>query len=103
MSLKYDCIRFENGKSADIKHSYQGQEIVVFDFCRAMQNHVNYEVIESIKNGIMFSPKYESKMKIYKKPLVIVFANFEPDESKLSKDRWKIIRILEKFGNISNE
>ena len=91
--LTQDCIRFENGKSLDIKHAYAGQKICIFDFSRSMENHINYEVIESIKNGIMFSSKYDSSMKIYKKPISLVFAHFAPDLSTLSADRWDIITL----------
>jgi hypothetical protein len=54
---KLSAIRFENAKSADVKHSYNGQKIFIFDLCRAQEDHVNYEVIESIKNGVMFASK----------------------------------------------
>ena len=57
-----DCLRYENGKSADIKFALNGQSIVVFDLSRSQETHVNYEVIESVKNGVVFSTKYESKM-----------------------------------------
>lgn len=87
------AMRFENGKSADIKHGYNGEDTVVFDLTRSAQDHINYEVIESVKNGIMYSTKYESKMKCYSPPKVIVFANTEPDKSKMSFDRWVVTRI----------
>ncbi|CAG2215486.1 unnamed protein product [Mytilus edulis] len=88
-----NAMRFENGKSADIKHGYNGQDPVVFDLTRSAQDHINYEVIESVKNGIMYSTKYESKMKCYSPPKVIVFANAEPDKSKMSFDRWVVTKI----------
>ena len=39
-------MRYENGKSADVKYAYQGQDTVVFDLSRSQETHVNYEVIE---------------------------------------------------------
>lgn len=89
------AIRFENGKSNDIKHAYNGQNIVIFDLSRSQEDHVNYEIIESIKNGINFSPKYDSRMKIFKPPFVVVFANFAPIYNKLSADRWCVRDITE--------
>lgn len=84
-----EAIRFENGKSADIKYIYEGETIVIFDFCRSQSDHINYEVIESIKNGIMMSTKYESEMKIFsEEPKMIVMMNCWPDVAKLSKDRY---------------
>ncbi len=58
-------------------------------------DHVNYEVIESVKNGIVYNTKYESEMRVYKIPHVIVFSNERPDETKLSHDRWDIIELLQ--------
>ncbi len=83
-----NAIRFENGKSADIKFAYGGQRVAIFDYCRAQSEHINYEVIESIKNGIYLNTKYESEMRIYSIPHVVVFANRPPDWGKMSIDRW---------------
>ncbi|KAK7505378.1 hypothetical protein BaRGS_00003540 [Batillaria attramentaria] len=83
------AIRFEN-KSADVKHAYTGQRVVIFDLARSQEDHINYEIIESIKNGVMFSSKYESQMKIFPPPHVVIFANFPPNLRKLSQDRWDI-------------
>jgi len=87
------AIRFENGKSADIKYAYQGESIVIFDLARSQEDRVNYEVMESIKNGVLFSPKYTSKVKVFDPPHLIILANFLPDESKMSADRWNVITI----------
>lgn len=78
------------GKTADIAHAYDEQSIVVFDFARSLEEHINYQVIENIKNGLLFSGKYNSCMKIFDPPAVVCFANFEPDRNKLSADRWFI-------------
>lgn len=93
-----DVIRLENGKSADIKFAYTGQKTVIFDLSRSQEDHINYEVIESIKNGIFLSTKYESCMRVYASPHVVVFSNFEPDRSKLSADRWDV----RSFGRDNN-
>lgn len=97
-----DCLRLENGKSADIKYAVTGQKVVVFDLSRSQESHVNYEVIESVKNGVVFSTKYESQMKVYKTPHVIIMANFAPDESKMSADRWDIRYIQESDNKMPN-
>lgn len=83
-----DAERFGNGKSADIKYMYQGSEYVVFDYCRSQLDHINYEVLEDIKNGVFNSTKYESKKKVYDVPKMIVFMNQYPDTDKLSFDRF---------------
>ncbi|WAR27256.1 MREP-like protein [Mya arenaria] len=84
---------FMNGKSADIAHAYNCEKIVVFDFARCMQEFVNYSIIEAIKNGLIFSPKYESKSLQFKEPAVIVFANDVPCLKQLSEDRWNLMTI----------
>lgn len=85
-----DAIYFTNGKSNDITHSYNGQTIVLFDFTRSIEGHINYSIIETLKNGIMFSGKYNSRQKIFSIPHVVCFSNFNPDPSTLSADRWDI-------------
>lgn len=87
-----DAIVFSNGKITDIAHAYKRERIVVFDLTRTQAEKLDavYMAIESLKNGRLFSPKYDSHTKIFATPHVIVFANFEPDKSKLSEDRWKI-------------
>lgn len=90
---RYSALRLENGKSADLKYAYTGQKIVIFDYSRSQQEHVNYEALESIKNGICFSTKYVSVCKIFPVPHVFVFANWAPDFSKMSDDRWDCVHI----------
>lgn len=81
------------GKSADICFAYQGEKIVIFDYMRDHKDFVGYGPIEQLKNGMFFSPKYQSVMKSFDTPHVIIFANFEPDYTKLSRDRWRIVRF----------
>lgn len=83
------------GKHADVTYAYAGEKIVVFDYVRDSEPYVNYGVIEAIKNGILYSPKYESGMKRFSTPHVIIFANFFPDTSKMSSDRWVIVKLTE--------
>ncbi len=83
-----------NGKTADIAYSYNYEDIIVFDFVREKEDSVNYGVIEAFKDGCLFSPKYESKTKIFKSRKVICFSNFEPDRSKLSTDRWDVEDLM---------
>lgn len=81
------------GKNADIAYAYQGQEYVVFDYTRQQEGVTNYSIIEMFKNGLIFSPKYESMLKSYPAAKVIVFSNWQPDKSQLSEDRWSIFNI----------
>lgn len=90
------------GKTADIALAYARQDIVIFDFAREQEERVNYHCIEKFKDGLMWSPKYNSKTKIFRPPRVLVFSNFEPDVTKLSADRWDLHRpVLESSGSSS--
>lgn len=83
------------GKLADIAYAYDNQPIVVFDLARDTEDYCPYRAMEAFKNGRFFSPKYNSCLKTFTPPHVIVFANYKPDESKLSRDRWDIIELDE--------
>lgn len=64
--------------------------IVLFDLPRFTGNKVSYIAIEGIKNGMIFSGKYQSASVLFNTPHVIVFANCEPRYEHLSKDRWQV-------------
>lgn len=88
------------GKAADCKCAIAALEpsqrddlIAIFDYPREKADYVSYTALEEIKNGIFFNGKYESGMCVFNSPVVIIFANFEPDLTKLSMDRWRIRRL----------
>lgn len=68
-------------------------DLVIFDLERAAGNHVSYKAIENLKNGMIFAPKYKSRMALFEKCHVVVFSNEPPDESKMSRDRWEVWHI----------
>ena len=94
-------ILFVNGAGKDIKYAVSefvanednNLKMVIFYFTRSIENFISYEAIESVKDGILFNNKYESKMCIFNCPHIICFANFEPDYNTLSNDRWKVIKV----------
>lgn len=91
--LKYDA-QYVLGKKADIYHAVSDNiKILLIDIPRTCQEFTPYEVIESIKNGMIFSGKYESRTKVFNPPHVFVFANFSPIKTKVSLDRWRITYI----------
>lgn len=94
LSSKYEAIPLE-GKKNDILYCAAEfeSEIYIWDLERSMESYVSYGALEKIKNGYYMCSKYESKPIIRNPPHVIVFANFAPDESKLSRDRWEIRNI----------
>lgn len=88
----HGAVVFTGGKVSDIAHAYNYQSVVIFDLARTQEDKLDgvYMCLENFKNGRFFSPKYESHNKVFAPPHVLVFANFEPDRSKLSADRWKV-------------
>lgn len=102
--IKSCCIRRKDvmvcgGKGNDMRNGVlqfiekNELKVLFIDLSRSVEEYVSYEGIEQVKNGLFYSGKYEGGMCVYDCPHVIVFANFEPDKEKLSKDRWNIIEI----------
>lgn len=84
------------GRFGDIFYSYVKSgtpNIVFFDWPRDHEDRFPYGLLESFKNGYFLSTKYECETVRFQTPHVIVFANFPPDQTKLSFDRWIIKRI----------
>jgi len=106
-------VLFLGGKGSDIKFGIQAvmtdkkapwvPKVCIFHYTRSVENFVSYEALESVKDGIFFSTKYEAGMVVFDSPHVVVFANFEPDRSKLSLDRWTVLRIDEASPGIPGD
>lgn len=95
LELFHDAEILENGSTKDVVHGWQMKPVVIFDLSRSQADYINYGVIESIKNNRAFSGKYDSRTKRGRGcNHVIVFANWPPDTSKMSADRF-IIRHLD--------
>lgn len=60
----------------------------VIDVTRKSRDHFSYSTLEMLKNGFIMTGKYQGIRKHFVPVPVIVFANFEPDTSALSADRW---------------
>ncbi len=88
---------YVQGKSSDIKFGVMDMikkhgeiDVVIMGLPRSYEDYVSYDAIESVKDGIFYSAKYESGMCIFNIPHVIVLANFKPNLTKLSSDRWEV-------------
>jgi len=90
-----------NGKANDMFQGISGYKesngcypgLIFVDCPRHNIDYMNYGGIETIKNGHVFSGKYESKQMFFNPPHVVCFANSPPDESKFSADRWCIKKV----------
>lgn len=83
------------GKKADMAFALRVDIRVLFLDCpRSKQGeYIQYDFLEDVKNGYVFSGKYEPVYKRLKKVHVVVNVNEKPDENKLSADRYCIINI----------
>lgn len=94
--VKHDALML-TGKSSDMYHMLvknpNKRKIILVDIPRSTQDYINYGAIEQIKNGLVFSGKYETCQLVFNCPHVICFSNELPDISKMSHDRWKIHEI----------
>ena len=96
---KYNAL-LVGGKKSDIFHQVAKRceeeiniGIVLIDIPRCAMSNVSYGAIESLKNGCIFSGKYEGGQYLFASPHVFVFANKPPDLSMMSRDRWNIVEV----------
>ena len=70
------------------------KRIFLFDVAREQMSYLQYAILEQVMNRMIFSPKYQGKVKILlKKPYVAVFCNEDPNMDVLSADRYNIINV----------
>lgn len=97
LAVIHGAVVFNSAKVVDLAHiwSKQQSKIVVFDLARTQEGflHGMYSFAESLKNGIVCSTKYDGQTIKSDPPHVVVFANFEPDRSKWSQDRYNVLLI----------
>lgn len=88
------ALYLSGGSSRDILHQVvrakEDPTIVIFNLARSQEGRLAYNALETIKDGLVQSGKYEGGLKMFAPPHVIVFANWLPDIAALSQDRWLI-------------
>lgn len=99
LALTRDVIICE-GKKADIFNQVKAvidegkiPKVVLMDIPRSAAGYVSYGALEALKNGLMYSGKYEGGQCVFPHPHVICFANTIPDIGAMSNDRWVINEI----------
>lgn len=98
------CQVLTPGKRSDMAYMLPMSLRVLFlDAPRAKQSEfIQYDFLEDLKNGRVFSPKYESVMKTYAPMHIVVCMNEEPDRTKLSADRYRVINIRQLVADNPN-
>jgi len=97
---KYDAC-YISGKATDCKYGIVKYKevkkvypkIVLWNIPRTHKDHISYDAVESIEDGLFFSGKYESGQVLMNNPHVFVFANFKPNGWELSERKWNVVRI----------
>jgi len=86
---------FNGGKRDDIAYAVQEhRDVFLFNVVRGGMAYLPYSICESLKDRLVWSPKYQGRMKILTKtPHVVVFSNELPDYEKLTEDRYVVIEI----------
>lgn len=87
-----------DGRHSDAAFAYTGQPIVLFDLARAVDLLTLkdlYIVGEKLKNGQIYSSKYQSRLKVFETPHVIYFSNSPPPIGVWSADRLQHILLSE--------
>jgi len=97
--FRSEVLYLSGGAAKDINYQVikakKDPRIVIFNLPRTSEGKVSYSAMESIKDGLVQSGKYEGGLRYFPIPWVIIFANWEPDRAALSLDRW-VIRHLAK-------
>lgn len=83
-------------KIAHMVSSCVGVVIDIPRSCTDDQDHVicSYATLEKLKNGHLFTTKYEGLDRVVRSYPVVIFANYPPDLTKLSIDRWRCAQII---------
>lgn len=96
---KHKAMPCVGGKFGDIMNLVFNQDMdetrcCIFNVPRGHRECISYSSLEAIKDGMVVNTKYETGYKLFNAPHVIVFANFPPDTSSLSADRWVIQELV---------
>lgn len=101
MYINHNSLIIRGGKYSDIMNIIFNTDMdqvdtVIIDIPRCNKNNVSYNSIECILDGMITNTKFETGVKVFNPPHVIVFSNYEPELNEgnnLSEDRWKIHEI----------
>ena len=103
ITLTKDGQCFDSTNKKDVAYALNPEKkIFVFDMTRATEPKMSLQILESIKNGIVFSGKYESGTKIVAGAKVVVMANTftELHEAQLSCHRFMILHLKPEMNEV---
>lgn len=84
-----DTIILPNARTEDIALYWTGQSQIIFNLPRSTNmEKLNYEVMENLLDGELFSGKYKSKEKDYSQCKVMILCNNLPCFREMTMQRW---------------
>lgn len=92
----HETLQLIRGAQKQMFYQYDGHKYIFFDFTRSDDpDHpqLPYQAIETMKNGFRPTSMYGKRTRNFDIPHVIVMMNELPDKTKLSADRFEIIRL----------
>lgn len=96
----YDGVIICDGKKENIFNQVNSDidndiepKICILDITRTLEGKIHMGTIEALKNGCLYSGKYEGGKCVFTPPHVFAFANFPPKLDDLSADRWNVVDL----------
>lgn len=82
-------------KRDDMAHMISpSKSVFLINVPRTQMEYLQYSILEMLKDRMVSSPKYNSRMKVLDQvPHVVVFSNEAPDLSKMTMDRYVVREI----------
>lgn len=75
-----------------VHSAYKNEGLIIIDIPRSWKwSEQLYTVIEAIKDGLVYDPRYSANMRNIRGVKVLIMCNTMPRVSALSADRWEII------------
>lgn len=87
------------GKRDDLSYALdESKRVFLFDIPRLGMAYFQYNVVEQIKDRIVFSTKYMTRSKVIQHDAhVVVFCNEQPDMNAMTGDRYKFFDVNSTF------
>ena len=99
MYYHHKIITLKVAKASDIINlvfKMPSQKMYIFDVQRTTRKDLMldmYSAIEEVKTGYVVNTKYETGVKLFDRPHIIVFSNYMPDKGRLSKDMISVVNL----------
>lgn len=99
MFVKHNIITIQGGKCPDIMNIMFNLDCndltaIFIDLPRNSGNNYSEKAVECILNGMITNTKFETGVKVFNPPHVVIFANSPPIIEDMSTDRWNIVEII---------